>query len=52
MQANQYLRDRVGACRRLAGRQREPEMAQALRDLADVYERQLQASGPPPSQMR
>ena len=41
MQANQYLEARAADCRKLARKEREPQMAQALRDLADIYERQL-----------
>ena len=44
MQANQYLEARAADCRKLARREREPQMAQALRDLAEIYERQLHCS--------
>ena len=51
MQANQYLEDRARACRKLAQAERKPEMADALFQLAEVYERQVQAGGRPPRQM-
>ena len=46
VQANQYLERRAAACRQLARRERQPEMAKALLDLADVYERQLECGSP------
>ena len=54
MQANQYLESRAAACRMLARKERQPEMAKALLDLADVYERQLQCgtAGQAQKQMR
>jgi hypothetical protein len=54
VQANQYLEGRAADCRKLARKESEPQMAQALRDLADIYERQLHCSvgGSPQKQMR
>ena len=54
VQANQYLESRAADCRKLARKERQPDMARALLDLADVYERQLQCgtTGRPSKQMR
>jgi hypothetical protein len=53
VQEVQYLESRAAACRKLARRQRQPDMAKALLDLADVYDRQMEcAASKPFEQMR
>ena len=50
MQEVQYLESRAAACRKLARRQRQPDMARALLELADVYERQMESAATRPLQ--
>lgn len=54
MQANQYLESRAADCRKLARHERRPDMAKALLDLADVYDRQMEcaSAGRQTEQMR